>query len=75
VFYDKAAYAKAASHIALPVNLMAASPAPAPALVALLTHFGSNGVLGVALLCSCGALLMLLILSRRRPQSCALADV
>jgi len=66
VFYDKAAYAKAASHIALPQNLMAAvSP---PLLVGLLTHFGSNAVLAVAMLCSCGGLVILVVLRRRRPR-------
>jgi hypothetical protein len=66
VFYDKVAYAKAASHIALPLNLMSAlSP---PAMVALLTHIGSIAVLGLAALCSCCAVLILLFLSRRRPQ-------
>jgi predicted MFS family arabinose efflux permease len=66
VFYDSAAYAKASSHIALPLNLSSAvSP---PVLAALLTHFGSNAVLGVAILCSFGALVILLILSRRRPS-------
>jgi len=65
VFYDRAAYAKATSHIALPLNVSSAmSP---PVLAALLTHFGANAVLGVAILCSCSALAILLILSRRRP--------
>ncbi len=66
VFYDKAAYAKTSSHIALPLNVMSAfSP---PSLAALLTHFGSNAVLGLAILCSCSALVILFILSRRRPN-------
>ncbi len=65
VFYDRAAYAKAASHIALPLNVSSAvSP---PVLAALLTCFGADAVLGVAILCSCSALAILLILSRRRP--------
>ncbi len=65
VFYDRAAYAKATSHIALPLNVSSAvSP---PVLAALLTHVGANAVLGVAILCSCSALVVLLILSRRRP--------
>jgi MFS family permease len=65
VFYDKAEFAKATSRIALPLNLISAvSP---PVLVGLLTHFGSNALLGLAMLCSCGAFLILLWLSRRRP--------
>ncbi|UPJ53591.1 MFS transporter [Bradyrhizobium sp. 200] len=65
VFYDKAEFAKATSRIALPLNLIsAASP---PVLVGLLTRFGSDALLGLAMLCSCGAFLALLWLSRRRP--------
>jgi predicted MFS family arabinose efflux permease len=65
VFYDQAAYAKTTSHIALPLNVMSAlSP---PGLAALLTHFGCDAVLGLAILCSCSALVILFILSRRRP--------
>ncbi len=65
VFYDKAEFAKATSHIALPLNLIsAASP---PLLVGLLTQFGSNAVLGLAIVCSCSALLILFLLSLRRP--------
>lgn len=64
VFYDKSAFAKASSHIALPLNLVsAASP---PVLAGLLTRGGSNAVLGLALTCSIGALVMLAILGRRR---------
>jgi predicted MFS family arabinose efflux permease len=66
VFYDKAAYAKTSSHIALPLNVMSAvSP---PSLAALLTHFGSIAVLSLAIFCSCSALVILFILSRRRPN-------
>jgi predicted MFS family arabinose efflux permease len=66
VFYDRAAYAKASSHIALPLNVISAmSP---PILAALLTNFGSDAVLWLAILCSCGALAILFILSRRRPS-------
>ncbi len=65
VFYNQAAYAKASSHIALPLNVISAlSP---PSLAALLTHFGSNAVLGLAILCSCSALVILFILGQRRP--------
>lgn len=65
VYYDKAEFAKATSRIALPLNLIsAASP---PILVGLLTHFGSNALLGLAILCSSAAFLILLRLSRRRP--------
>ncbi len=66
VFYDKAAFAKATSRIALPLNVMSAL-AP-PCLVALLTHFGCDAVLGLAILCSCSALAILFILGRRRPH-------
>lgn len=66
VFYDSAAYARAASHIALPLNLISAvSP---PVLAALLTHAGSIAVLVLAISCSCVALALLLALGRRRPQ-------
>jgi hypothetical protein len=65
VFYDKAEFARASSHIALPLNLLsAASP---PLLVGLLTNFGSTVLLGFAMLCSFGAVLILFWLSRRRP--------
>jgi MFS family permease len=71
VYYDKAEFAKATSRMALPLNLIsAASP---PVLVGLLTHFGSNALLGLAMLCSCSALLILLWLSRRRPTIGAIA--
>ena len=73
MFYDKAEFAKATSRIALPLNLIsAASP---PVLVGLLMHFGSNALLGLATLCSCGALLILLWLSRRRPTIGAIAAI
>ncbi|MFK4260004.1 MFS transporter [Agrobacterium tumefaciens] len=66
VFYDKAEFAKATSRIALPLNLIsAASP---PILIGLLTQFGSHALLGLAMLCSCGALLILFFLSRHRPS-------
>ena len=59
VFYDKAEFAKATSHIALPLNFIsAASP---PVLVGLLTHFGSNALLGLTILCSSGAVLILFV--------------
>ena len=64
VFYDKGEFAKATSHIALPLNLIsAASP---PIMAALLTRVGSDAVLMLAVLCSTGALVMLLVLGRRR---------
>jgi MFS family permease len=66
VFYDKAAYAKAASHIALPVNVIAA--AASPLLVSVLIHWGTSAVLAITILLACGALLILLVLSRRRPS-------
>jgi MFS family permease len=65
VFYDSTAYVAAASHIALPLNLMSAV---APAVLAgVLTRFGADMLLAVALLCSCAALAVLAILSQRRP--------
>jgi hypothetical protein len=66
VFYDKSEFAKATSHIALPLNLIsAASP---PLLAWLLPRSGSNAVLELALACSIGALVMLAILGRRRRE-------
>jgi hypothetical protein len=65
VFYDRAEFTKATSRIALPLNLISAgSP---PILAALLTQQGSNALLGLAMTCSCGALLILLWLRRLRP--------
>ena len=66
VFYDKAEFVRATSRIALPLNLTAAA-AP-PILAAILTDVGGNAVLGAGLFCSCGAVAILLILSRRRPS-------
>jgi predicted MFS family arabinose efflux permease len=66
VFYDKADYARAASRIALPYNLISAV-AP-PFLVDVLTRFGTGALLGLALSCSCGALAMLFLLARHRPS-------
>ncbi|MGL4287067.1 MAG: MFS transporter [Phreatobacter sp.] len=71
VFYDKADYARASSHIALPLNLMSAL-AP-PVLVGLLGHSGAQALLGLAMACSCGALLILLVLARRRPTFATVA--
>ena len=71
VFYDKAAYAKAASQIALPLNVISATASPL--LVSLLTHCDKNAVLGLAILLSCGAFLILLALGRRRPPLTATA--
>ena len=66
VFYDSTAYAKAASHIALPLNVISAL---APAVLAgVLTRFGADMLLGLALLCSCAALAVLAILGQRRPR-------
>ena len=73
VFYDKAEFAKATSRIALPLNLIsAASP---PVLVGLLTKFGSNALLGLAMACSCGAALLILLLAqpKLRPTIGAIA--
>ena len=65
VFYDQAEFTKATSRLAMPLNLISAA-AP-PVLVGLLTQFGSNALLGLAMACSCGALLILLWLRRLRP--------
>ncbi|MGH6643188.1 MAG: MFS transporter [Bradyrhizobium sp.] len=71
VFYDQAEFTKATSRLALPLNVIsAASP---PLLVGLLTQFGSSALLGVTMLCSCGALLILLWLRRFRPATGAVA--
>lgn len=64
VFYDQAEFAKAVSHIALPLNLISAA-AP-PILVALLARVGSGALLELAMLCSVGAFVLLLVLGRRR---------
>ena len=66
-FYDKAAYAEAVAHISLPLNLISAL-AP-PLLAGLLTKVGANAVLGLAALCSMAALVLLLLLARRRPRA------
>jgi hypothetical protein len=55
----------------MPLNLISAA-AP-PVLVSLLTQFGSSALLGVTMMCSCGALLILLWLRRLRPTSGAMA--
>ncbi|WP_456791571.1 MFS transporter [Bradyrhizobium sp. USDA 4506] len=66
VFYDKAEFARASSHIALPLNLIsAASP---PALIEMLMRFGSKGPLVLALLLSCGSLTALALLRTRRSR-------
>jgi len=64
VFYDQAAFARAMSQIALPLNLISAM-AP-PVMVALLGRAGSNALLELAMLCSIGAFALLLVLGRRR---------
>jgi hypothetical protein len=65
VYYDKAEFAKATSRIALPLNLISA--ASSPILIGLLTQFGSNALLGLAILCSCAAFLILVRLRRCHP--------
>ncbi len=71
VFYDKAAFAKALSRIALPLNWISAiSP---PVLISLMTNFGGRAVLIVSLACSCGAILVLFALRGRRPKGEELA--
>ena len=65
VFYDNVEFAKAASRIAMPLNLIsAASP---PILIGLLVNFGSSVLLGCTMFCTSAALLMLYWLSRHRP--------
>ncbi len=65
VFYDQAEFARAMSMIALPLNL--ASAVAPPIMAALLTQFGSRGVLAVAIVCACAYLSILVLLGRRRP--------
>jgi predicted MFS family arabinose efflux permease len=66
VFYDRAEFAKASSHIALPLNLIsAASP---PVLAEMLLRLGSHALLGFAFLLSCAALAILALLRDRRLQ-------
>ncbi|MFK4506657.1 MFS transporter [Bradyrhizobium daqingense] len=66
VFYDQAEFAKAMSMIALPLNL--ASAISPPLLAGLLTEFGSRAALGLTFVCSCAAVVMLVLLGRRRPR-------
>ncbi|TYO67921.1 MFS transporter [Bradyrhizobium hipponense] len=73
VFYDQAAFTRAMSMIALPLNL--ASALSPPLLVGLLTQFGSRGALGLTFACSCATVLILLLLGRRRPQVAAAGAV
>jgi predicted MFS family arabinose efflux permease len=73
IFYDKAEFTKATSRMALPLNILSA--VSAPILVALLTRFGSNALLGLTLVCSCAALAILMLLGRRRPRAAAVATV
>jgi predicted MFS family arabinose efflux permease len=73
IFYDKTEFTRAMSRMALPLNILSA--ASAPILVMLLTRFGSNALLGLALLCSSAALAILVLLGRRRPQAATVAVV
>ncbi len=73
IFYDKVEFTRAMSRMALPLNILSA--VSAPILVTLLTRFGSNALLGLALLCSCAALAILVLLGRRRPRATAVAVV
>jgi len=73
IFYDRAEFTRAMSRMALPLNILSA--VSAPILVALLTRFGSNALLGLALFCSCAALGILVLLGRRRPRAMAVAAV
>ncbi|MFM0185860.1 MFS transporter [Paraburkholderia nemoris] len=73
VFYDKVDYVSAASRIALPLNVISAA-AP-PLFIALLTRLGSTVLLEVTILCSGTALILLLVLTRRRPALDSAAPV
>ena len=66
VFFQKHDYARAASTIALPLNLLAAA-AP-PVLIGLLDHFGTTTLLLTAAGCSALAYSLLLVLHRLRPK-------
>ncbi|AWM11177.1 MFS transporter [Bradyrhizobium symbiodeficiens] len=66
VFYDQTEFAKASSMIALPLNL--ASALSPPLLAGLLTQFGGRGALGLTFVFSCAAVLILVLLGRRRPR-------
>ena len=72
VFYDQAEFAKAMSMIALPLNL--ASAISPPLLAGLLTEFGSRAALGLTFVCSCAAVLILVLLGQRRPQTAPAAS-
>jgi len=65
IFYDNAEFTKAMSRMALPLNILSA--VSSPVLVALLTRFGSQALLWLVLVCSCAALIILLLLRQRRP--------
>ena len=71
VFYDQAEFARTMSMIALPLNL--ASAISPPLLAGLLTQFGGRGALALTLVCSCAAVLILVLLGRRRPGIAAAA--
>jgi predicted MFS family arabinose efflux permease len=74
VFFDQAAFARASSHIALPASIAgAASP---PIFVWVLTTYGSDAVVSVALVCSLIALALLLCLTRvhRKTVKAAMAN-
>jgi MFS family permease len=67
VFYDRAAYARAASRIALPLNLVTAA-AP-PILATVLTTFGRATVLLLTAGCVLTATAAFLVLTRHRPSA------
>jgi len=69
IFYDNAEFTKAMSRMALPLNILSA--VSSPVLVALLTRFGSQALLSLVLVCSCAALIILLLLRQRRPARLA----
>ncbi|MCJ2133435.1 MFS transporter [Methylobacterium sp. J-026] len=66
-FFDKAAYARAASRLALPLNIVTAT-AP-PILATILTTFGREAVLLLTAGCVLTATLTFLALTRCRPRA------
>jgi hypothetical protein len=66
VFYDRADYVRAASRMALPLNMVSAV---APTLfIVLLTRFGNHDMLATAAVSMVASVILLLVLARRRPQ-------
>ncbi|WP_029005042.1 MFS transporter [Azorhizobium doebereinerae] len=73
VFYDQAAYARALSTIALPLNIACAiSP---PLFTGMLLETGAGSVLGLATACALVTLAALVALRRFRPHRLSTADL